>query len=125
MPAPQLARMRPLVTTAVVVVTLIVLYLVFVQLWTRKLWFDSLDFTIVFGTQLTAQVVLFAVFFLVMLAVLAVNLVIAARERPAVTPPALNPSIDRYRKVLTAHSGWVIAIVSGIAAIWAGTRWQW
>ena len=120
MPALSKARMRPLITTAIIVLALIVCYLAFVQVWTRKLWFDSLDYTIVFGTQLGTQVLLFAAFFLVMAVVMAANLWIASRSRSAAQPAVSNPAIDKYRTLLMTRSGWVIAIPAVVFGLGAG-----
>ena len=75
-------RPHPLISTLIIAALLVILLYLFTELWTRKLWFDSLDFTVVFGTQLAAQGILFGAFFLVMAGAVALNMWLAYRSRP-------------------------------------------
>ena len=47
-------RRNPLLITVVVLAILSGAFLLFAALWTEKLWFDSVGYTLVFTTQLAA-----------------------------------------------------------------------
>lgn len=95
-------------------------YLLLVNFWTERLWFDSIDFTHVFTTQLLTRAGLFIVFGLVMAAVIVINGIIAYRLRPSYRPmSAEQQSLDRYRETIEPVRTWVLgaaAIVVGIIA---------
>jgi len=119
--APTTTRRHPLILSIIVVVALIICYLIFVQLWTRKLWFDSLGFTVVFGTKLTTQILLFAAFFVVIAVVTAVNMWLAYRVRPNARRTGRSQMLDRYRDIIEAHAAWVIAIPAVLFGLVSGT----
>ena len=123
MPAAAKSRLHPLMATAIIAVLVIALFYAFTAVWTRKLWFDSLDFTVVFGTQLATQGILFAAFFLVMTVVVALNMWLAFRSRPLMRRTGQSEILDRYRDALERHARIGIAVpavffgfVSGVSA---------
>ena len=65
----QVTRRGPLVPTILVLAALVTAFVIFSEVWTTKLWFDSVGYPRVFGTQLLAQVLLFGGFFLAMAAI--------------------------------------------------------
>jgi uncharacterized membrane protein (UPF0182 family) len=93
-------------------------FFVFTQLWTSKLWFDSVDFTSVFTTMLVAQCVLFASFFAVMTLIVGANMWLAYRARPA--DPQNNPAVERYREALERYAPWLILAPSAVFGVISG-----
>ncbi|WP_158542662.1 UPF0182 family protein [Phytoactinopolyspora halophila] len=115
--------------TLIVLALLAVGYLLIVNFWTERLWFDSVDFTHVFTTQLMTRAGLFAVFGLVMAAVIVINGVIAYRLRPSYRPmSAEQQSLDRYRDALEPLRAWVLGgaalLVGIIAGASASGQWE-
>ena len=116
------ARRRSLLPTVIAVAVLGYLLLLFSEVWTDHLWFRSLGFPQVFGTQLWTSVGMFAAFALVMAAAVAVAMIVAYRlSRDA--GGAASPVLARYRDLLDQR-GWLVALVpaaffglmSGVAA---------
>jgi uncharacterized membrane protein (UPF0182 family) len=108
----------------IIVIALAGGYLLFTELWTRKLWFDSLDFTGVFTTVLGTQVLLFAAFFAAMTLIVGVNVIIAMRSGRKKAKRGPNPLLDRYRELLDKYRIWVgliPAAVFGIVTGWNAT----
>lgn len=99
----SVARRSPLVPTIIIAGVLLVGLLIFAELWSEKLWFDSVSYTQVFTTQLFAQVLLFAGFFLVMAAIVGLNMLLAWRLRPVGSRPASSAMLERYRDLLGSN----------------------
>ncbi|HRA04995.1 MAG TPA: UPF0182 family protein, partial [Propionicimonas sp.] len=106
-------RRSPLIPTIVVVGVLVAAFIIFAELWTRKLWFDSVAFQEVFTTQLLAQVVLFGLFFIVMAGSVGLNMWIAYRLRPDTRRSGQSAVLDRYRDLLEANI-WVSILVPSV-----------
>ncbi|WP_106536030.1 UPF0182 family protein [Haloactinopolyspora alba] len=122
-------RSRALLPTLAVLAVLVVAYILTVTFWTDWLWFDSVDFTDVFTTQLLTRAVLFIVFGLVMAVSVVVNGIIAYRLRPQHRPMSVEQqSLDRYREAIDPVRKWVLAGAAILLAIMAGAsasgRWQ-
>lgn len=83
--------------TAAILVVLVIAFSVFTELWTRKLWFDSLGKPEVFNVQLATQVILFAAFFVLMAVVIGLNMWVAFRARPVARRTGQSAILDRYR----------------------------
>lgn len=117
-------RSRALVPTLVVLGALIVLYIIFVNLWTDRLWFDSVNFTQVFTTQIATRIGLFLVFGLLMAASVVLNAVLAYRMRPKFRVPGTeSPAIERYRvavdplrKLVVVGGGTLLGVMAGASA---------
>ncbi|NEE04148.1 UPF0182 family membrane protein [Phytoactinopolyspora halotolerans] len=121
-------RSRALVPTLIVLAVLAVAYLLVVNFWTERLWFDSVDFTRVFTTQLITRSSLFVVFGLLMAVSIVVNGVIAYRLRPSYRPMSVEQqSLDRYRDAIDPVRSWVLGaaalLVGIIAGASAGGEW--
>ncbi len=99
----SVARRNPLVPTIIVAGLLLVGFLIFADLWSEKLWFDSVAYTQVFTTRLVTQVLLFPIFFVVMAAVVGLNMVLAWRLRPQGSRPAASGVLERYRDLLGSN----------------------
>jgi uncharacterized membrane protein (UPF0182 family) len=121
-------RPRLLVPLAAAALVL-VLFAVFTEIWTDRLWFGEVGFTQVFDVELRTRVLLFLAFGAVMAVVVASNVVVAHRLRPAHLPDSLEQrSLDRYRDALAPRRrlvvlalGLLVGVVSGIGA---SARWQ-
>lgn len=99
----RVSRRGPLIPTILVLAGLVTAFVIFTELWTTKLWFDSVGYAQVFSTQLLAQVLLFAAFFLAMAAIVGVNMWIAFRLRPVARRTGQSAILDRYRDLLEAN----------------------
>ena len=122
-------RSRALLPTVAVLSVLLVAYILTVTFWTDWLWFDSVDFTGVFTTQLFTRVALFVVFGLVMAVSVVVNGIVAYRLRPQYRPMSVEQqSLDRYRDAIDPVRKWVLAAAAGLLAVMAGAsaagRWR-
>ncbi len=99
----RMSRRGPLIPTILVIAALVAAFTIFAEVWTQKLWFDSVAFPQVFSTQLLAQVLLFFVFAIVMGGVVGLNMWIAFRLRPTVRRTGQSAVLDRYRDLLESR----------------------
>jgi uncharacterized membrane protein (UPF0182 family) len=117
-------RPRALLPTLAIVVALVVLFSLFVELWTTKLWFSSVGpgFHRVFSTLLWTRVALFVVFGLILSAVVVGNIVIAYRTRPILIGDGYrNPTIERYQDTLEPIRHWVVVAIGVLMFIFGGS----
>ncbi|SEF17915.1 UPF0182 family protein [Jiangella alba] len=126
--APQ-RRSRALLPTLIVLGALIAAYVLVVTFWTDRLWYQSVDFTQVFTTQLVTRIGLFLVFGLLMAASVVVNGMVAYRVRPRYRPMSVEQqSLDRYRDAIDPVRTWVLTAAAVLLAIMAGAsaagQWQ-
>ena len=133
-PAPSGRRFRPrrngaLLPTIIIVGVIIVAFLIFAQVYTDWLWYDSIDYGNVFATRIRTQVVLFLFFGLLLGGFAVLNLWIAYRFRPAFR--GLSPeqqSLERYRISLDPYRRWIIVGLGLVVGFMAGssamTQWQ-
>lgn len=106
-----------------ILLALVIAFSAFTELWTRKLWFDSLGKPVVFDVQLLTQVLIFAVFFVLMAAVVGLNMWLAFRARPLARRTGQSAILDRYRDLFEANP-WLsigapavaLGIVAGLSA---------
>ena len=115
-------RARALVPTIVVLVVLFIAFAIFTSFYTDYLWYQSIDFTKVFTTQLTVKAVLFIVFGVLMAAVVAVNFVVAHRNRPGYAP--LSPeqqNLERYRVGIEPFRRAIVIGISVVLGLFAGS----
>ena len=97
--------------------------------WTDFMWFQSVDFTSVFLTELWTRVLLFAAAGLVMAAVVGASIYFAYRARPAMRPASLEQQgLDRYRQSIDPHRKlfyWItVAALAVLAGAAASGDWQ-
>lgn len=114
------SRRRVLVPTLFIIAAAVLVWVVFSELWTKKLWFDSVAFPQVFGTQLAAQAVLFVVFFALMALSVGGNMWLAFRLRPQQRKGGQSALLDRYRDLLEANMWLAILLPAGFFGLMAG-----
>ena len=123
---PPVRRRSPLLITLAVIVVAVIGVTIATRVYTDKLWFDSVGFTGVFTTQLVTELVLFAIAFVLMGGMVAVNMYIAFRLRPSGRRRGASAILDRYRDLLEQHLKLVIAVPSvllgGMAGLSASTQ---
>lgn len=122
-------RSRALLPTLVVLGALAIAYFIFVSFWTDRLWYQSVEFTDVFTTQLVTRGVLFFLFGLLMAASVVANAWIAFRLRPHDRPMSLEQqSLERYRQAIDPVRIWVIAVAAGLLGVISGasasSQWE-
>lgn len=118
----RLGRPRSaLLPTLVIAAVLVILFAIFTNIWTDRIWFESFEYGIVFNTMLLTRVGLFGSFGLLMAAVVAANVAIAYRLRPRVrgAGPA-SPLLERYREVLETRLVLVIVGLGVVVGLFAG-----
>jgi uncharacterized membrane protein (UPF0182 family) len=125
----QRHRPRLLVPVVLAIVVLGVLFAVFANIWTDRLWFGEVGFTDVFTTQLRTRLLLFVLFGLLMALAVGTNLAVAHRLRPAHPPQTLEQrNLERYRAVVAPHVRLAIGALASLAGLAAGLgaagRWQ-
>jgi len=113
-------RRRVLVPTLFIIAAAVLVWVVFTELWTKKLWFDSVAFPQVFGTQLAAQVILFVVFFSLMALAVGGNMWLAFRLRPTTRRGSQSALLDRYRDLLEANKWLAILLPAVFFGLLAG-----
>ena len=126
LPRPRRQRLGPRGRIGLVLVV-IALFILLTSLrgiagfYTDLLWFDSLGYRGVFTGVLGAKVTLTALFSLVFLVVLWVNLFIADRLAPRFRPAGPEEDvIERYHELIGHRTGLVRLIVSVVFALIAG-----
>ncbi|WP_240771443.1 UPF0182 family protein [Nocardioides sp. GY 10113] len=122
-PAPTRSgrRGRALVITIVVLVVGFFLLTAFASLYTDRLWYADLGYGKVFTTLLWTRIALFAVFGLLMGAVVALNMHLAYRFRPLFRMAGGDASVERYRDAVTPIRGWLLTGVAVVVGLFAGT----
>ena len=117
---PQTGRSRALLGTAAVLVLTFFMLSAFTDVWTDRLWFDSLGYAEVFNKVLGTRVLLFVLFGGLMGGFVALNVVIAFRRRPSFRPMAADPGLDRYRDALDPLRKWVVLATAALLALIGG-----
>ncbi|TAK68702.1 MAG: UPF0182 family protein [Actinomycetota bacterium] len=122
-------RGRVLLPTLLVLLVLIGGFVLFTGYWTDWLWFQSIDKSSVYTTQLTTRILLFAVFGIGMAVIIALNMWLAWRLRPVfggMTPE--QASLDRYRVAIEPFRRAVVIVLPTLLGILAGvsaaTEWR-
>ncbi|MBF6052596.1 UPF0182 family protein [Streptomyces eurocidicus] len=114
-------RIRTLLMTLGVLAALAMLFVMFAGFWTDWLWYRSVKYSSVFTTTLGTKVGLFAVFGLLMAAVVGVNIWLAHRLRPPLSAMSMEQqSLDRYRMSIAPYKKWVLLAVSALVGLVAG-----
>ncbi|MFI7588342.1 UPF0182 family protein [Spongisporangium articulatum] len=130
-PRPVLNRRRrgALAPTLVVVGVLIILGLIFAQIWTDVLWYQQLGYLQVYRTELFTRAVLFVVGGVVMGLAVGSSLLIGYRSRPIYAPvSAEQAGLDRYRDSIEPLRRLVAVAVPVVIGLFAGSaagqQWQ-
>ena len=128
-PQPVARRPRALLPTLLIVAAVIVLLTIFIELWTDRLWFQSVGYSSVFNTVLLTRLVLFVAFGVPLALIVIGNVWLAYRLRPPAYPISVEQqSLDRYRDAVHPVRRWVLIAAGAVLAVFAGTRasgdWQ-
>ncbi|WP_246241779.1 UPF0182 family protein [Flexivirga aerilata] len=113
-------RGRRLLIAVLAVIALVVLVQVWANVWTTKLWFDSLGYSAVFRTEYLTKGTMFVAGGLLTGLLIFASMLIAYRSRPLYAPatPELD-NMDRYREAIEPFrkvAFWVIPILFGLFA---------
>ncbi|HLK94765.1 MAG TPA: UPF0182 family protein [Nocardioidaceae bacterium] len=136
--APQSPPRRSvLLPTLVTLGVLLLLMAVFTGVWTDRLWFSSVqiadtteNYSSVFSTVLFTRTTLFIVGALILAGSAALNAVLAYRSRPfaRVAAAPRNESLERWRASIDPVRGRVLAVLTLVLAVLAGSvaagQWQ-
>ena len=127
----MLSRRRPgaLAPTLIIIGVLIVVVLVFAQIWTEALWYDQLGFSNVYRTELTTKAALFLFGLILMSAAVASSLAVGYRGRPIYAPVSTEQGgLDRYRDGIEPLRRLVVIAVPLALGLFAGSaasqQWQ-
>ena len=125
----RLLRRRWLIPVAAAVIIVIAVGDAAVNLATDWLWYGAAGYRQVLTTRLGAQALLFVVFGLGIALVVAANIGIAYRLRPAYRP--LSPeqkALDQYRSVLEPRRRLTLAVIAALTFLFGGLaaagHWQ-
>ena len=121
MPHPGRPRRGALGPTIAILAVIILLFAFGAQLWTEKLWFDSVNFAQVFRTELITKVLLFIITGVITAGVIFSSLLIAYRSRPVyapVTPEQQN--LDHYREMIEPLRRLAFVVVPVVVGLFAG-----
>jgi len=124
---PRRSRLLAPVGAAVVVIIAGIMFAA--NFWTEYRWFDSVDYTTVFWTELRTRALLFAGGALLMALAVGFSVYFAYRTRPAYRPFSLEQQgLDRYRSSIDPHRKvFFWGLVGGLALLTgasATAEWQ-
>ncbi|GAA1601213.1 UPF0182 family protein [Kribbella sancticallisti] len=115
-------RPRALLPTIATLIVLLILFSVFTDVWTQRLWYRSVDLGSVFSTVLGTRVLLFAVVGLLMAAAVVANVIVAYRTRPRVAlAPSPSPGFERYGELLQQRGKIAIAVLATLMLVFGGS----
>jgi len=114
-------RPRALLPTLGVVVALVILFSVFVEVWTQQMWFTSLGYGSVFSKVLVTRTVLFVIFGLLLAAAAVGNAYLAFRMRPILHSDGYrNPTVERYQDTIDPIRHWVLIGLGAVMFLFGG-----
>ncbi len=115
-------RPRALLPTIATLIVLLILFSVFTDVWTQRLWYRSVDLGSVFSTVLGTRVLLFVIVGLLMAAAVVANVIVAFRTRPRVAlAPSPSPGFERYGDLLQQHGKIAVGVVATLMLIFGGS----
>ncbi|MEV5964067.1 UPF0182 family protein [Kribbella sp. NPDC051952] len=115
-------RPRALLPTIATLIVLLILFSVFTDVWTQRLWYRSVDLGSVFSTVLGTRVLLFVVVGLLMAVAVVANIVVAFRTRPRVAlAPSPSPGFERYGDLLQQRGKIAIGVVAALMLVFGGS----
>ncbi|TCO45527.1 hypothetical protein EV646_108149 [Kribbella antiqua] len=115
-------RPRALLPTIATLVVLLILFSVFTDVWTQRLWYRSVDLGSVFSTVLGTRVLLFVVVGLIMAAAVVANIVVAFRTRPRVAlAPSPSPGFERYGDLLQQRGKIAVGAIATLMLVFGGS----
>jgi uncharacterized membrane protein (UPF0182 family) len=114
-------RRSAILPTLVIAAVAVVLFAIFTNVWTDRLWFRSFDYGQVFTKMLLTRIGLFVAFGLLMAVLVAASAAIAYRLRPRFRASApSSPLLERYRELLESKFIWVIIAAGVLLGLFAG-----
>jgi uncharacterized membrane protein (UPF0182 family) len=114
-------RRGPLLPTLVVVSVLVLLFILFTNLWTERLWFDALNYPQVFTVTFWTRTLLFVVVGLLMAVAVVGNTALAYRLRPPTRPgPLASELLEKYRDALESRFVQIMIGLGLVVALFAG-----
>jgi uncharacterized membrane protein (UPF0182 family) len=121
-PRPSGQRPRALLPTIATLIVLLILFSVFTDVWTQRLWYKSIDLGSVFSTVLGTRVLLFFVVGLLMAGAVVANVIIAFRTRPRVAlAPSPSPGFERYGNLLQQRGKIAVGVLGALMLIFGGS----
>ncbi|GAB3949501.1 UPF0182 family protein [Kribbella albertanoniae] len=115
-------RPRALLPTIATLIVLLILFSVFTDVWTQRLWYRSVDLGSVFSTVLGTRVLLFIAVGLLMAVAVVANIVVAFRTRPRVAlAPSPSPGFERYGDLLQQRGKIAIGVVAVLMLTFGGS----
>ncbi|HEY3557362.1 MAG TPA: UPF0182 family protein, partial [Kribbella sp.] len=115
-------RPRALLPTIATLIVLLILFSVFTDVWTQRLWYRSVDLGSVFSTVLGTRVLLFVAVGVLMAAAVVANIIVAFRTRPRVAlAPSPSPGFERYGDLLQQHGRIAVGVVATLMLIFGGS----
>ncbi len=120
--APARSRRSPILPTLGVAAVLVVLFVLFTQLWTDRLWYQALGYSQVFGITLLTRVGMFFGFGLITAGIIVGNIALAFRLRPPMRSAEVTSELlERGRELLETRLVQVLIGVGVIIGLFAGT----
>ncbi|QNE18318.1 UPF0182 family protein [Kribbella qitaiheensis] len=115
-------RPRALLPTIATLIVLLILFSVFTDVWTQRLWYRSVDLGSVFSTVLGTRVLLFVVVGLLMALAVVANVVVAFRTRPRVAlAPSPSPGFERYGELLQQRGKIAVGVLATLMLVFGGS----
>ncbi|MFT3862520.1 UPF0182 family protein [Micropruina sp.] len=113
-------RRSPLLLTLAIAAVAVVVFAVFTQVWTDKLWFDSMGFGTVFTTELITRLALFVGIGGVMALLIGGNMWLAIRLRPQGSRQGDSAVLDAYRRLLEKNTRIAVLVPAVALGVLAG-----
>ncbi len=113
-------RRSPLLLTLAIAAVALIAFAVFTQVWTDKLWFESIGFGTVFSTELLTRLILFVGVGGLMAALVGGNMWLAIRLRPRGRRAGESAVLDAYRRMLENNSRIAVLVPAIALGILAG-----
>ena len=121
-PARPQSRSRALLITGLVLVLAFFALTTFSSIYTDRLWYRAEGYGEVFSKLFWTRTGLFVVFGLVMAVAVGANMYLAHRFRPFFRPDSPEQAgLERYRDAVLPVRGWLLAGVSTVIGLFAGT----
>lgn len=114
-------RRSAILPTLLIAAVVVVVFAIFTNIWTERLWYRSFDYGQVFTKMLLTRIGLFVAFGLLMAATVGASAVVAYRLRPrfrAATPT--SPLLERYREVMESKFVWIVVALAVIVGLFSG-----
>ena len=121
-PARPQSRSRALLITGLVLVLAFFALTTFSSIYTDRLWYRAEGYGEVFSKLFWTRTGLFVVFGLLMAVAVGANMYLAHRFRPFFRPDSPEQAgLERYRDAVLPVRGWLLAGVSTVIGLFAGT----